>query len=229
MNVRLRASVRNLNYKEYFAQTDRVHTQRLCRGAVRGAGGVGRQLLCPLHELYPGASAGPFDPSGRGRARLLRRHRPLLFARARESSAARPGDAARGAAGPVRGGGHGRTAGQLHAGHRRVEIPVCRRFGGFEFDQPASEPADAQPGTARQHPDGDGRAVARRGDGRLCRRLHRPLLGSALGVEHLVPGKRQTCRFPTIRGRSAGTGSTRMWSCSTNSRNMPIPSRETRL
>ena len=182
-----------------FAQTDRVHSQRVCGGAVRGAGGVGRQLLCALDPLYAGAAAGSLEPTGRRRARPDGRRTPLFHAGQREPRAARPRRSARGAAGPVRGGRGGEPSGQLPARDRRVEIPLRRRLGGGQLDQPAAEPHHAQPRPAGRRTARDGPPFARRRDGGLCGRLLGPVCGGHVGAQHLVPRQRQARRVRLLR------------------------------
>ena len=74
--------------KNHLAETDRIHTQRLRRGAVHRAGSGGRQLLRPLVALYGGPAAGPLQPRDRRRAQPLRRRAaaapPRLLARVAE-------------------------------------------------------------------------------------------------------------------------------------------------
>ena len=78
-----------------------------------------------------------------------------------------------------------------HAGYRRVEIPFRHRLGRGQHGQPGAEPHHGQPRAPRRCCGGDGRAVARRCDGGLYRRLHGALLGGDVGAQHLVPRQRQ--------------------------------------
>lgn len=91
----MRALVRNLKLRNCFAQTVRVHTKHLRRGAVRGVGGRGHQLLRPLHPLHPGPAARTVEPGGGRRARIFRGHKALLQPRARKPAAAGPRRTAR--------------------------------------------------------------------------------------------------------------------------------------
>ena len=191
--------VRNLKLRNCFAQTVRVHTKHLRRGAVRGVGGRGHQLLRPLHPLHPGPAARTVEPGGGRRARIFRGHKALLQPRARKPAAAGPRRTARRAARPVRGGRNQRAAGQLYAGHRRIEIPLRHGIGRGQHGQPGAEPHHAQPRTSGRRGRRDGRPLARRRDGRLRRRLHGTLRRGDVGAEHLVPGQRQARRRRILR------------------------------
>ena len=145
MNTDCGHSVRNLKLTRNRAQALRVYPKHLCHGAVRRARSDSRQLLRPLDLLHAGPAAGAFESGGRRRARHVRGHPALLFARTREPRPARAHGRDERAAGRVRGGRDRRAAGQLHAGRRNLEIPRHHRLGGFEYGQPCAEPRRSQP------------------------------------------------------------------------------------
>ena len=191
MNTDCGHSVRNLKLTRNRAQALRVYPKHLCHGALRRARSDSRQLLRPLDLLHAGPAAGAFESGGRRRARHVRGHPALLFARTREPRPARARGRDERAAGRVRGGRDRRAAGQLHAGRRNLEIPRHHRVGGFEYGQPCAEPHRPQPRPPRRSGRGDGAAGVRRLDGGLCGRLHGTLFGGDVGAQHFVPRQRQ--------------------------------------